>query len=533
MSLDYNIKNSYIQYLKINFSLRSYNTMKRVVITSIIGFIILFFSLGFQCSSPELTSTRLYIQQKNWDGALSSAEKEVKNNPKSTEGWYYVGWLRGEKSNYTGMVEAFKKVRELDPIAYKKEIDERMKFYWADAFNKGVGQFNKGKDSKEAYDEAIKYFKNAIIIQPDSTATYWNLAATYISKGDPDGAIEPYAFLAENKHDLTAIIKLGDGYVEKGNVHKSKFDADNKEKIDTKYKLESIDKKVSKETVRKTIGEPDQIVKPEAPKKGKKKTAATETKEEWVYNKYNLHLYFDKELVDSKKFNPAYEINIDSSEYYAASKEYEKAISYYQKAHDAAPDSSKSDILQAMTNLYTITNKLDIAIANYEKLSQKDPKNKTFQYNLGILYLNAKQYEPAIAHFKKVTEIDPNDANVLYNLYAVYNNWAIKTKDEKSTLEKEDTTYLAILRQGLPFIQKLSELKPDNIEYIDISRNLYAIFQMKPELEKLYEKLKSLETVNGTNPSYWDTFAKLCLNLNKTNDATKAFDKADQLRKNK
>ena len=74
--------------------------MKRVFLTLIIGFIILFFSLGFQCSSPELTSTRLYIQQKNWDNALASAEKEVKNNPKSVEGWYYVGWLRAEKGNY-------------------------------------------------------------------------------------------------------------------------------------------------------------------------------------------------------------------------------------------------------------------------------------------------------------------------------------------------------------------------------------------------------------------------------------------------
>jgi predicted Zn-dependent protease len=56
---------------------------------------------------------------------------------------------------------------------------------------------------------------------------------------------------------------------------------------------------------------------------------------------------------------------------------------------------------------------------------------------------------------------------------------------------------------------------------------------MKPELEKLYEKMKGLEATNGDSPSYWETFAKLCLNLNKSNDATKAFDKADELRKKK
>jgi tetratricopeptide (TPR) repeat protein len=509
--------------------------MKRVLITSIIGFIILFFSLGFQCSSPELTSTRLYIQQKNLDGALKSAEKEVANNPKSVEGWYYVGLLNGEKGNYPEMIVAFKKVRELDPVAYKKEIDERTKYYWANSFNKGVTEFNKAKEknSVEAYDQAIKEFKNAIALQPDSAATYWNLAATYVSKGDLDGAVEPYTFLAEKKNDLSALIRLGDGYVEKGNVHKTKFDSDNKNKIETKYKLESIDKKISKESVRRAVGEPDQINKPEPLKKGKKKPATPETKEEWIYNKYNLHLTFEKELVDSKKFDPAYEIVIDSSEYYAAVKEYNKALIYYQKGYQTAPDSTKSDILQAMTNLYTITNKMDIAIANYEKLAKENPKNKTFEYNLGALYLSSKKYEPAIEHFKKVTEIDPNDANVLYNLYAVYNNWAIRTKDEKSTLEKEDTTYLEILKQGLPYIQKLSELKPENVDYIDISRNLYAIFQKKSELEKLFEKLKGLEAKNAENPTYWDVVAKINLNLNKSADATKAFDKADQLRKKK
>lgn len=505
--------------------------MKRVFLTLIIGFIVLFFSLGFQCSSPELTSTRLYIQQKNWDNALASAEKEVKNNPKSVEGWYYVGWLRAEKGNYEGMVEAFKKVRELDPNAFKKDIEDRMKYYWADAFNKGVTFYNKATQDPKYFDDAIKYFKAAILIMPDSSGSYWNLAATYISKGEPEKAIEPYTYLAEKKNDFTALIRLGDGFVEKGNSHKTKFDSENKEKIETKYKLESIQEKNSKETVRKLIGEPDRIIKPEPPKKGKK--VPVQPKEEWVYDKYNLHIFFDKDLVDSKKFEPSFTINIDSSEYFAAVKEYKTAIEYYKKAYDNAPDSSKSDILQAITNLYTITNQLDIAITNYEKLAKENPNNKTYQFNLGILYLNAKNYELAIDRFKKALEIDPNDSNILYNLYAVYNNWAIKTKDEKSTLEKEDTTYLAILRQGMPYAQKLVELKPDNLDYIDISRNLAAIFQQKAELEKIYNKLKALESTNEKNPTYWDIVAKVCLNLNKTTEATKAFDKADSIRKNK
>ena len=35
---------------------------------------------GFECSSTELTSAKLYIQQKNYNKALESLNKEVEKN---------------------------------------------------------------------------------------------------------------------------------------------------------------------------------------------------------------------------------------------------------------------------------------------------------------------------------------------------------------------------------------------------------------------------------------------------------------------
>jgi hypothetical protein len=53
--------------------------------------------MGFQCSSTELTSARLYIQQKNFDRALEVLQDEVTKNPKSDEGYYLMGYVFGEK----------------------------------------------------------------------------------------------------------------------------------------------------------------------------------------------------------------------------------------------------------------------------------------------------------------------------------------------------------------------------------------------------------------------------------------------------
>ena len=505
--------------------------MKRILFTSIFAFITILFITGFQCSSPELTSTRLYIQQHNLEAAEASAEKEVANNPKSTEGWFLLGKIKFEKEDFAGMKEAFNKASELDAAnKYQSDIYVMTMNGWVRSYNKGVAFYNEAVDTKsnEAYDKSIQAFKDAIFLQPDSTVSYWNLAATYISKGEPDKAIEPYTFLAEKKGEVDAIVRLGELHIEKGNNYKTKFDDDNAEKIETKSKLDAIDKKLSKESVRRTLGEPTTIKKAEAAKKG-----VPAKPEEWIYSKYNMHILFDKDLVDSKKFDPPYNVNIDSSNYKAAVREYDKAIVYLEKAYVAAKEEDKKqDILNIITRLYTITNKLDIAISNYEKLAASDPGNKGHQYNLGVLYLNNKNFEGAVTSFKKVVAIDPGDVNALYNLYVTYNNWALQIREEKSAAGKDDdTTYVAKLRESVPYVQSLTELKPDNLDYLDALRNLSARFQQKGELEKIYNKLKAVESSNLENASYWDLVGKICTNLNKTSEAIKAYDKSDAIRK--
>ena len=142
--------------------------MKNLFTIMILSCIALFFLLGFQCGSPELTSAKLYVQQKNWDKALESAEKEVKNNPKSVEGWFVLGNIRGEKKDWKGMVDAFNECLKVDPQTHKKEIENKIKYEWAQAFNSGVVNFNKARESKEAGLKAVNDFLTATILEPDS-----------------------------------------------------------------------------------------------------------------------------------------------------------------------------------------------------------------------------------------------------------------------------------------------------------------------------------------------------------------------------
>ena len=68
---------------------------------------------GFECSSTELTSAKLYIQQKNWEKALETLQADVAKNPKSDEGYYLMGTVYSEMDETDKMMEAFDKSLEI------------------------------------------------------------------------------------------------------------------------------------------------------------------------------------------------------------------------------------------------------------------------------------------------------------------------------------------------------------------------------------------------------------------------------------
>lgn len=193
--------------------------MKRVLSIILLLSIALGFS-AFQCSSTELTSAKLYIQQKNYDKAIESLQKEVEKNPKSDEGFYLLGFVLGEQGDISGMLDNFSKSSQIS-TKFAKNIEESKRYHWADGFNKGVQLFNRGAKAGDTdsanviFQQAVDKFNGAIQCQPDSADTYKNLAYAYINMGDRDAAIEPYKKVVELSKSEDAYVSLGDLYVQK------------------------------------------------------------------------------------------------------------------------------------------------------------------------------------------------------------------------------------------------------------------------------------------------------------------------------
>ncbi|MFB3056247.1 MAG: tetratricopeptide repeat protein [Ignavibacteriaceae bacterium] len=183
---------------------------------------------GFQCSSTELTSARLYIQQKNFDKAIDVLVKDVEKNPKSDEGWYLLGYSYGEIGNTESMIEAYDKSLDISS-KFEETITDSKNFHWANSFNSGVNLFSRGNNTadddsaKIYYDKSIDAFETAAIIQPDSADTYKNMAFVYMSSGRNELAIEPLQELVSLKKELDGYRYLGEIYYTLGTSKSSVY----------------------------------------------------------------------------------------------------------------------------------------------------------------------------------------------------------------------------------------------------------------------------------------------------------------------
>jgi len=193
--------------------------MKKLVVYLSILTMVLGLS-AFSCSSTEITSAKLYIQQKKYDKAEEVLMKEIKKNPKSDEGYYLLGVVYGEKKDIPKMLENYDKSLAISK-KFAKEINNAKKFHWADSFNKGVAYFNRAnrvtsKDSMVMFsDKAIAAFNNAIKCEPDSADSYNNLAYAYLNRGMYDKAIKPLTEMLKIKKTADAYGRLGEIYYSK------------------------------------------------------------------------------------------------------------------------------------------------------------------------------------------------------------------------------------------------------------------------------------------------------------------------------
>lgn len=368
--------------------------------------------MGFQCSSTELTSAKLYIQQKNYDKALESLQKEVEKNPKSDEGYYWLGVVQAEKENFDEMVKSFNTSLSISK-KYETNIEDWKKHSWANLFNKGVSSFQRGNQTADPdsakiyYEKSIYQFENAVMLQPDSADTYKNLAFVYMSAGRNDDAIKPLQKIIDLEKELDGYTFLGEIYYNKGAV-----------------------------------------------------------------------------LSDS------YRISKNPADSIAAIEQYNKAIKVLEEGRKYHPNDQQ--ILLFLSNSYIGANKIDVAIDAFKTGVEKEPENKYYRYNYGVLLLGSEFYEDAIAQFSKAIELDPEYQNAIYNLGVSYVKWGTLLKNIAEEKGEPATESRKKYQLALPHLEKVVQMKNDDATTWELLGRVYTILSMQEDANNAFKRADEL-----------------------------------------
>lgn len=199
-------------------------------------------------------------------------------------------------------------------------------------------------------------------------------------------------------------------------------------------------------------------------------------------------IYNDKGSAEMDK----YQTSKSAQDSLNAVQHYNKAVQILGEGRAKFPEDG--EILLRLSNAYIGANRLDEAMTAFKAGVEKEPTNKYYRYNYGVLLLNTKDYAGAEEQFNKAVEFDPEYTNAIYNLAVTYVRWGTEIREKAEAEGKEDLSYQDKFKAALPLMEKYLETKPDE-------------------------------------PVIWDLLGKIYANLGMTDKSQEAFKKADEYRK--
>lgn len=167
------------------------------------------------CDSTDMTSAKVYLQQKNYEKAeemlLAAASKE----PTNAEPAYLLATeIYARNKDWDKAAEYLSKSEAIGPKFADKIKNAREK-YWVDNFNTGANGYNamiKGgvKDEDKLFVTTVKAFETCIILNANKPEAYSTLAQVYLFKEDYAKGKEYMILSIENNpSDITSLVNLG------------------------------------------------------------------------------------------------------------------------------------------------------------------------------------------------------------------------------------------------------------------------------------------------------------------------------------
>ncbi|WP_163711824.1 tetratricopeptide repeat protein [Mangrovibacterium lignilyticum] len=184
---------------------------------------------------------------------------------------------------------------------------------------------------------------------------------------------------------------------------------------------------------------------------------------------------------------------------YLAEQDTASALTTLQEGFEKYPENSA--LLVQMINIYMNANKTDDAMKYLELAIEQDPENASFYFAKGALNDKLGNTDAAIQSYEKALELKDDYFDAYYNLGAIYYNKGVKQLDVANAVptnqpdkyEEEKGKADVEFKKAIPYMEKASEVNPEDTFSLESLKQLYYRLKMMDEFDEVNKKLEDLK----------------------------------------
>ncbi len=170
------------------------------------------------CDSTDMTSAKVYLQQKNYEKAGEMLLAAEAKEPMNSEPAFLLATEVYSRTKDWAKVATYLEKSEAIDAKFAEKIKLAREKYWVDNFNFGAQGYNAlinddAKDPDALLISVIESFENCIKLNAEKPEAYSTLAQVYLFNGDFAKGKE-YMILSveKNPKDITSLVNLGNVY---------------------------------------------------------------------------------------------------------------------------------------------------------------------------------------------------------------------------------------------------------------------------------------------------------------------------------
>jgi len=226
---------------------------------------------------------------------------------------------------------------------------------------------------------------------------------------------------------------------------------------------------------------------------------------------YDDEISYLKQGLDKKKDPEYYRMIINSytqkGQDLDAKGNKQEAIANYENAISVLTDARKldpndADLLGMMINLYISAGRASDAKPSIREALEREPQNKVYQYDLGVLLMQSDSLDAALEHFQAALAVDSNYQEALRNAALAHMKKGERMKEVagvKAGSKKDteiDKSYQEEFKQSVWYLERLTSVKSDDPNLWDALATAYGNAGMYKDVKGALEKADALRKKN-------------------------------------